>query len=170
MSNDRDRPTIVIDTREQTPLVFRNLPSERGTLATGDYSIKGFEVDFAIERKSVADLVQSVTFDRARFERELVRLRGYGFRRLVIVGTLAEIEGHTYQSRADPKAIVASIPAFEIRYGLPVAYCQSPDAAGLQVERWAVFYLRERLNQARATLEAYGDKPRLKQVETATTV
>ena len=27
-------PTVIIDTREQTPLVFANLSSERGTLAS----------------------------------------------------------------------------------------------------------------------------------------
>jgi len=35
-------PTIIIDTREQTPLLFANLTTERATLATGDYSVKGF--------------------------------------------------------------------------------------------------------------------------------
>ena len=35
---------IVIDTREQTPWSFPSgLPSVRGTLATGDYSIQGLE-------------------------------------------------------------------------------------------------------------------------------
>src|SRR5690606_8361398 len=51
------RPTIVVDTREQQPLPFSRLKSERGTLATGDYSFRGGEEVFAIERKSVADLV-----------------------------------------------------------------------------------------------------------------
>jgi hypothetical protein len=37
------RPVIIIDTCEQASLVFRNLPSERGTRATGDYSFAGRE-------------------------------------------------------------------------------------------------------------------------------
>lgn len=84
-------PTIIIDTREQTPLLFANLPTERRTLTTGDYSVLGFERDFSIERKTIEDLIQSATFERERFERELVRMRGYSFRRLLIVGTLADI-------------------------------------------------------------------------------
>ena len=74
-------PTILIDTREQTPLPFADLTTERRTLPTGDYSVLGFERDFIVERKSVADLVQSATFERERFERELVRMRGYSYRR-----------------------------------------------------------------------------------------
>ncbi len=58
-----DSPTIITDTREQTPLVFEHLPSEhlpseRGSLQSGDYSILGLEHDFAIERKSIPDLCQ----------------------------------------------------------------------------------------------------------------
>ena len=150
-----EKITVLIDTREQTPLAFQNLKSELSTLATGDYSIKGFEPDFCIERKSIADLVQSVTFERDRFERELVRMRGYEFRRLLVIGTLADIEAHRYRSLANPKAVIASLTAFEIRYQLPVTWCLNPTAAALQIERWAVYYLRERLTTARAMLNAY---------------
>ena len=47
------RPVIIIDTCEQASLVFRNLPSERGTLATGDYSFAGGEDGYSVERKSI---------------------------------------------------------------------------------------------------------------------
>jgi hypothetical protein len=33
-------PTVIYDSRDQRPLVFSRLPSERGTLQTGDYSVK----------------------------------------------------------------------------------------------------------------------------------
>lgn len=147
-------PTILIDTREQSPLVFTHCPAEVATLATGDYSIQGFEDEFTIERKSLDDLAVSCTHDRQRFEKELVRMRGYPFRRLLIVGTVEEIERHVYRSRAEPKAVLASITAFEVRYGLPVAYCPNP-AAALQVERWAFYYLRERLTTASGIVERY---------------
>lgn len=149
-------PTILIDTREQLPLVFENLPSERATLATGDYAIRGLEHDFCIERKSIADLVQSVTHERERFGRELTRMRGYAFRRLLIVGTVDRIETHAYQSRAEPKAVIASVTAFEVRYSLPVAWCATPAAAAVQVERWAVYFVRERLKVAREIFDRYG--------------
>jgi DNA excision repair protein ERCC-4 len=148
-------PTIAIDTREQTPLVFVNLPTEKATLQTGDYSISGLEADFTIERKSIADLVQSVTFERERFERELTRMRGYSFRRLVVIGTVQQIEEHTYQSRAEPKAVLASLTAFEVRYSMPVCWCSTPTAAAVQIERWACYFLRERLKTAQDILARY---------------
>ena len=40
-------PVILVDNREQRPLRF-SLPTERGALATGDYSIQGLE-NFAVE-------------------------------------------------------------------------------------------------------------------------
>jgi len=66
MKSDRQqpvnpRPVIVVDTREQTPLPFLNLETVAGTLMSGDYSIAGFEPDFAIERKTPADLCPSVS-------------------------------------------------------------------------------------------------------------
>jgi ERCC4-type nuclease len=50
-------PTIVIDSREQTPLPFSKLKTQAGTLLTGDYSVAGLENLFAVERKSISDLV-----------------------------------------------------------------------------------------------------------------
>ncbi len=47
---------VVVDSREKSPLSF-SLPSEKGTLLTGDYSIRGLEKFVAIERKSAGDLV-----------------------------------------------------------------------------------------------------------------
>ena len=51
---------IVTDSREQTPLVFTRFPTITAGLVTGDYSVRGLEDHFAIERKSIADLVGSV--------------------------------------------------------------------------------------------------------------
>ena len=49
-------PVIIIDTREQIPWEFRDLPTEPGTLDTGDYSVSGLEHLIAVERKSLDDL------------------------------------------------------------------------------------------------------------------
>jgi hypothetical protein len=45
-------PMIVVDTREQEPLVFKSLQAVRGTLLSGDYSVAGLEELFSVERKS----------------------------------------------------------------------------------------------------------------------
>lgn len=146
-------PTILVDTREQTPLLFNRLPSVRGTLTTGDYSIVGGEDLFAVERKSIPDLVVSVTGERERFERELHRLRGYRFKRLLVVGTHGEVEGHRYRSNASPKSVLASLSAFEVRYDLPVVWSATPEDAAVVVENWAWWFARE-IRQVASLLQA----------------
>jgi DNA excision repair protein ERCC-4 len=96
------KPAIVIDSREQQPLSFSRLPTTRGTLLTGDYSVLGLQELFVIERKSVSDLVGCcVGQNRERFERELHRLRGFRFKRLLIIGSEAEILAGRYCSKSN---------------------------------------------------------------------
>jgi ERCC4-type nuclease len=133
-------PVIITDTREQKPLIFQHLASEPGALQSGDYSIRGLENDFAIERKSIADLCQSVTRGRERFERELHRLRGFHFARILIVGNPHEVQSTAHNS----KAVFSSLTAMETRWNVPVIWEPSPELAARLVERWAWFFHRER--------------------------
>jgi hypothetical protein len=84
--------------------------------------------------------------NRARFERELCRLRGYRFKRLLVVGSRDDIAAGRYYSRIAPKAVLATLGAFEIRY-VPVIFCSTPEEAAIQIERWA-FYFEGRLSRA----------------------
>ncbi len=141
-------PIIIADTREQAPLTFRHFASVTATLRTGDYSIQGFENRFTVERKSISDLVGSVTHDRARFERELARMRPYDFKRLLIVGSLEDIRGHRYRSQATPKSVLASVYAFEIRYDMPAVFSPTPADAAELIEAWGYYFLREQAKRA----------------------
>ena len=91
--------TILIDSREQSPLAFPGLATERASLKTADYSCIADGVDLrdvvALERKSVSDLLGCVGGQRDRFERELERLAQLRYRALVIEGTLADIVAAT---------------------------------------------------------------------------
>jgi len=132
------RPCIVIDSREQTPLRFTRLESVSGTLTSGDYSILGATHLFAVERKSIPDLVSSTcSSERDRFERELHRLRGFRFARLLVCGPRSDIEQHLYRSSASPKAVLNTVAAFEARYNVPAVFCANPTAASEQIESWA---------------------------------
>jgi DNA excision repair protein ERCC-4 len=83
------------------------LKTQSGTLVTGDYSIAGLESLFAVERKSISDLVGCcVGQGRERFERELHRLRGFRFRRLLIIGSEAQILKGEYHSNINPRAVL----------------------------------------------------------------
>jgi ERCC4-type nuclease len=142
-----DELTIVIDTREQTPLSFADLPgvsSVSGALQSGDYSIQGLEEHFAVERKSIEDLVGSCTGDRDRFKRELHRLRGFAFARLLVVGTQDQIELQRYRSKASPKAILASLTAFEVEYNVPVVFVPTAAQASRWLARAAWYFKRSR--------------------------
>ena len=72
------RPTIAVDTREQQPWSFSNLPSTRMTLQTGDYSVVGLVDRITIERKSLGDLLGTIGQGRdpdSAFMRRLERMR-----------------------------------------------------------------------------------------------
>ena len=123
-------PTIIIDSREQTPLRFTQLPSIVDTLYSGDYSIQGAEHLFAVERKTLDDLAASCTHSRrSTFEHELLRLRGHRFRRLLIIGSEEEVLAQRYRSNILPKALLGSLYAFEVRYDLPVVWTADPSIA-----------------------------------------
>ncbi len=138
------RPVIVVDTREQDPLPIRRLPVIRGTLYSADYSINGLQEVFGVERKSLDDLAACcVNSNRNRFEHELHRLRGFRFKRLLIIGTQAQVMAGQYVSRIKPAAIFGTLHAFEVRYDIPVVWAPTPEAAARQVETWAWYFSRE---------------------------
>jgi DNA excision repair protein ERCC-4 len=80
---------------------------------------------------------------RERFERELHRLRGFRFKRLLVVGTEADILAGRYHSDIKPLAVMGTIHAFEVRYDLPMVFESTPELAARRVERWAFWFARE---------------------------
>ena len=137
------RPTIIIDSREKTPLAFE-FPTVKGCLYSGDYGLVGAEHLFAVERKTLDDLAASCAGSRREvFEHELGRLRGCRFRRLLIIGTEADIHAHHYRSNITPNALLGSVLSFEVRYDIPLVWEPDAQAAARLVERWAQRFARE---------------------------
>ena len=130
-------PCLLVDTREQTPLKFEHLQSMRKTLQSGDYSVKGLEDVFAVERKSMSDLAGSLRSGRDRFMRELHRLRSFTFARLLVVGTLSELYTLSQRGRVNLDQVEHSLLSIEQRYGVPVVRVDTPAQASLLVETWA---------------------------------
>lgn len=141
-------PRLIVDTREQTPLSFRHCESERGALQSGDYSAKGIEESFCVERKTIADLVGSLTRERARFMREMHRLRGFTNAYLLIIGRDIELASLVAQGRANMKQIEHSLMALQARYGVHVVWVETPADAALLVESWAFCAYREAMKPA----------------------
>jgi len=149
------QPVIAVDSREVRPLTFTRLKSRVVTLPTGDYSLLGCERAAAVEKKgSLDELITCLTAERDRFERELQRMLSYPFRRLVVIGSRAEIELQRYRSRITPRSVLNSLSAFEVRYDLPICYFRTPEEMARQIESWLFWVARQVLKDADGLLKA----------------
>ena len=84
--NDYSDTPILIDTREQKPLYFKN--SESLKLDVGDYAVGGDLYDYTfVDRKSYQDFCATVTNGYARFVKELERCRSMGCMLFVVTET-----------------------------------------------------------------------------------
>lgn len=131
-------PAVVIDTREQWPLEIRAYPTITAKLDAGDYGIAGFSTmdapRFAVERKSLQDLIGSLTAGRERFLRECERLRIFGFAGLLIEAERVQVEIGDFRSAATPRSILASLDAIMVRYGIHVLWCRDHAGAARRLE------------------------------------
>ena len=133
---------IIIDTREQAPYLFARDGVEivRAALPAGDYSLPGFEDRAAIERKSFDDLVGCLKGDdRARFERELARLRACDLAAVVIEASLDDVSYGRYRSEMKAEAVLQSIVAFQV----PFVWCGNRAGAEYMTHSFLSKYARE---------------------------
>ena len=122
---------IICDSREKTCLDFSKYDATviPGTLHVGDYAPAGLGHLCAVERKSLPDLVASLTRDRERFERELQRARGLTAFAVVIEGTLEQVRLHHYRSKALPHSILQSMTALTVKYAVTWVWAATPTGA-----------------------------------------
>ncbi|MBF0482599.1 MAG: ERCC4 domain-containing protein [Desulfovibrionaceae bacterium] len=150
---------IICDSREQAPLDFTRYGAtiESGALEVGDYAPVGLENHCAVERKSLPDLVASLTWERERFERELRRSRGLEAFAVVIEGSLAQIRAHDYRSQAKPHAVLQSMTAFSCRYGVNWIWADDAAGAAYFVFHFLRHYVREAMGHYKAICKAHGE-------------
>lgn len=144
-------PIVVIDTREQNPWSFASLPTELGSLATGDYAVKGLEHLIAVERKSLPDLLACIGHERDRFKRELQRLRAYRFRCLVVEASYADLECGQWRSQLKPSAVLGSLVAWTAQFELPIWLVGTHQAGAEFCERY-LFQAARRIAQENAAV------------------
>lgn len=148
------KPIIQIDAREQRPAPIVGYRVEVVGLPVGDYGIKGFSdwdrPAFIIERKSLSDLVGSLTGGRARFMREVEKMRAFGFAALVIEAERDQVCLGQYRSKATPQLILASLDAIAVRAGVHVFWAGSPDGCARQIESLVRQFVRGIEKQHRA--------------------
>lgn len=130
---------VIADTREQLVWELNDdeFAVERGTLATGDYSVKGLELfSIACERKSLGDFVSTVISQWPRFRRELTRLGAFDHPLIVVEANLADILDHRYESDANPASVLGRLNSIMLDYGIPVVLWGPRELAITAVESW----------------------------------
>lgn len=129
---------IVIDSREQAPLFLEKPPKGlvlvRDTLATGDYSVRGWESRFTIERKGVNDLWSSLTVDGERFRRELERMKSYEVKYILVEAPESEYLVQLPERKISVNAIRQALASVEGKMFIPVHSAESRADA----ERWLI--------------------------------
>lgn len=129
---------VIIDTREQRPWEFNSseFVTDRGTLRTGDVSVKGLEDVIACERKSLGDFVSTVIHDWRRFRAELIRMSGFDHAVVVVEANLLDVLERRYEGDAAPAAVLGRANAIMIDHNIPVCWWGPRDGCVTMVERW----------------------------------
>ncbi len=143
--------TVIIDTREQTPLHFPKMKTIVKTLPTGDYSIQGLEKYIVVERKNLSDLLGCVGRYRERFDAELQRLLAYDARALVIEATKAQCIAGNGRSKVHPKAVEGSLNAWSRH--IHIEYCEDAIAASRYVSWFLWLYAKKRYEENKFLLK-----------------
>lgn len=121
---------IVEDSREQTPLSFdgfRGVDSMRSGLKTGDYSIQGYEDQICFERKSIPDLISTLSAGHERFLREIERMKTYEESYILIEHTASiachYCDRHGWTAKYD--TAIQSLFAYAFHCPLRVVFCKN---------------------------------------------
>lgn len=153
------RLCVLCDTREQRNEHILAYFDQKGIsyqikkLDVGDYSFAldglHFSDEIAIEKKSGADeIAGNFTADRPRFEQEFLRAKANGMKMFLLIENCSweDIKAHNYRSRLSPKALMASLLAWQVRYGLTVMFCKPTETAEL-IHATFYYWLKERLEK-----------------------
>lgn len=158
--------SIIADTREQnTPEAearFKafGVPVSRATLSYGDYcgqimlpsgklydDTKTVCAKAVVERKmSLDELAGCFTRSRDRFKREFERAVKNDAKVYLLVedGSFEAIMNKRYRSRFNPKAYMASLFAWTVRYNITPVFCK-PGSSGKVIREILYRDIRERL-------------------------
>jgi len=130
---------VIMDTREQRPLFSRppkGLTVQTATLHDGDYSIKGFEDLFAVERKQMSDFYTYIGKQREVTAQKVARLgrivQAGGWAALVIEADEKDILGGFQMSKVPPEVARQFLVSVEVRHGICVYMNRSRKACA----RW----------------------------------
>jgi len=143
---------IIKDTREKLAFDFHRINPppkvEISTLRTGDYTLKGFVNQITIERKSLEDLFMSLGKQRQRFERTIKRMQDFTYAAVIVEADWIQIlRNPPFRSQMNPKAIYASIIAWEQRHHISFWMCPNRAFAEKATYRILERFYRDHKNQ-----------------------
>lgn len=128
---------IAVDTREKKPWRFpEHIRTEARALPFGDYSLVSSSVLAVIERKSLDDLVTTLTRDADRFRQELVRLAAADYGIVVIESGIPQLREHKYHSRVSPDRILDRVVSLSIDWKVPVVWAGDRPSAIAHALTW----------------------------------
>lgn len=156
----RRKPPLVIleDTRENTPLATwpDGVTVEECGLETGDYSIKGWENCFTVERKSITDLAGTMinAFEgntqkpRKRFNNELERMRHFDCAAVIVTATPEQLIAFRHHCGMEAHAALWNFGlSVFARYGIPVFPLTDDKTAARWIADLARHYVNVRTRQ-----------------------
>ena len=143
---------LIQDTREQQPLFAvpqDGLEVVSATLPYGDYSLKGFEENFVVERKKISDFYSYIGKERERTVKKMKEFREIvssgGFVGFVIEAPESDLLTGYIMSRVSPETARQALVSFEIRYSIHIFYSRSrKDIARWILDRAIKFYKVQR--------------------------
>lgn len=121
---------ILIDSREQKRLVFKQEETEVRCLDVGDYGaeIDGKVAPIFFERKGLGDLYGTMTHGYLRFKEEMKRAEEAQVKLILVVeGSLETVLQGYEHSQFDGKSMIQKLSTLYVKYDLETYYMNSRD-------------------------------------------
>ena len=127
---------VLIDTREQQPLFvdIKKLNTDVIKVETGDYTIKGFEDRFCIERKKTSDFYSFIGSERKKTLNKLEHMANMEWSALVVEVDIRELLRPQMFTKVSPETARQFLVSCEVRYGIHVFVHKDKET----VERWCL--------------------------------
>jgi len=141
---------LIVDSREQAAFEFshqryENVPVFVDGLKTGDYSFRGGEDYAIVERKSMPDLLGSISTRREPFERELERAMELPCFMVVVEEPFRNLGCKEYQSNMNRNAAIQTVLSWMGKYRCSWFFAESRDGAEYATYHW-LRHCHRRLN------------------------
>jgi DNA excision repair protein ERCC-4 len=140
---------IIIDTREQKPLWKKSTKKykiENKKLDVGDYSLKGYENKFALERKSQLDLFGTLGKGHKRFKKEILRALEYDYFAIIVEDNYDNILNkkfeNSFRSKMRGYIITSILFTIHLKYKIPIFFANDRNEAKKIIKELMKAYLK----------------------------